>query len=265
MGDFKLHKRLTHWPLLALVLSGVGVWLYAQLGATPHLMDKTCSNCHLAGQAVTSAQAGRLIGSQEMLCGICHKDVKRMSHPSGFAPRTKPPADLPLDWKGDMTCSTCHVVHGSTPGLMRGQRRGKTLCLACHDTAFFSAMKDGGVSLQQSGHAIADMSALGKMADVDALSLQCMGCHNTAGDARGVQVTSTGVVRHESGGANHPIGINYPLMSGSFKPRSLLPKAIWLPGGKLSCVSCHEPYKKQHGKLTVTNDGSLLCTQCHAL
>jgi len=265
MGRFDPFRRASRWPLVGLAGLGAVVWLYAQLNGTPHLMDKTCSNCHLAGQTVSPAQAGRLIGSQELLCGICHKDVKRMSHPSGFAPRTKPPADLPLDWKGDMTCSTCHVVHGSSPGLMRGERRGKTLCLACHDAAFFTAMADGGVSLQQSGHAIADMSQLSAMADVDALSLQCLGCHNTAGDARGVQVTLDGIVRHNSGGANHPIGIAYPMMSSSFKPRSLLSTAIWLPGGKLSCVSCHEPYKKEHGKLVVTNSASLLCTQCHSL
>ncbi len=55
------------------------------------------------------------------------------------------------------------------------------------------------------------------------------------------------------------------MMSGSFKPRSMLPTAIWLPNGKLSCVSCHEPYKKQHGQLVVTNSGSVLCAQCHDL
>jgi len=188
-----------------------------------------------------------------------------MSHPSGFAPRIKPPVDLPLDWKGDMTCSTCHEVHSSKPGLVRGDRRGKALCMACHDAVFFTSMKDGGVSLQQSGHAIADMSQLSKMADIDALSLQCLGCHTNQGDARGVRVTAGGIVRHGSGDANHPIGVDYPVMSGSFKPRSMLPTAIWLPNGKLSCVSCHEPYKKQHGQLVVTNSGSLLCAQCHAL
>ncbi|MDD5029369.1 MAG: cytochrome c3 family protein [Rhodoferax sp.] len=259
-------KSKKFWlSVLGVLLLGAAVWLYAAFGDGAHLMDKKCSNCHLAGQSVTPDKAGRLIGSQEMLCGICHKDVKRMSHPSGFAPRVKPPADLPLDWKGDMTCSTCHTVHGSTPGLMRDKRRGKALCLACHDANFFSAMKDGGVSLQQSGHAIADMAQMNRLGNVDALSLQCLGCHNTEGDAAGVRVTARGLVRHSSGGANHPIGIDYPAMSGSFKARSSLPREIWLPGGKLSCVSCHEPYKKQHGQLVVTNSGSKLCMQCHSL
>lgn len=251
--------------LLGATLLGALGWLYAAFGEGPHLMNQQCSHCHLAGQGVTPANAARLLGSQELLCGICHKNVKRMSHPSGFAPRAKPPADLPLDWKGDMTCSTCHAVHASTPGLLRGERRGKDLCMACHDAAFFASMRDGGVSLQQSGHAIADMAQMNKLTDIDALSLQCLGCHNNQGDARGVQVTALGIVRHGSGDANHPIGVAYPLISSGYKPRSMLPSAIWLPNGKLSCVSCHEPYKKQHGQLVVTNADSKLCAQCHSL
>ncbi len=257
-------KRMA-FALLSALLLGVVTWLYAAFGDKPHLMDQKCSNCHLAGQSVDPAQARRIIGSQEMLCGICHKNVKKMSHPSGFAPRTKPPADLPLDWKGDMTCSTCHDIHGSKPGLIRGDRRGKALCMVCHDAKFFASMKDGGVSLQQSGHVIADMAQLAKNTQIDALSLQCMGCHNNQGDAGGIQVTATGLVRHNSGGANHPIGMDYPTMSSGFKSKSMLPTAIWLPNGKLSCVSCHQPYKKEHGQLVVTNSGSLLCIQCHSL
>ncbi|OIQ66150.1 doubled CXXCH motif (paired_CXXCH_1) [mine drainage metagenome] len=249
----------------AVLLVGMMTGLYAAFGGKPHLMDQKCSNCHLAGDVVDATRAGRLLGSQEMLCGICHKDVKKMSHPSGFAPAMRLPADLPLDWKGDMTCSTCHEVHGSKPGLMRGDKHGKALCMSCHDTQFFSGMKDAGVSLQQSGHAIADMTQLRKNSRIDALSLQCMGCHNNQGDVTGIQMTAAGVVRHNSGGANHPIGIPYPMMSSSFKPRSALPSAIWLPNGKLSCVSCHQPYKKVHGQLVVTNNGSMLCAQCHAL
>ena len=253
------------WAAGALLL-GVMTWLIAALGGKPHLMDQKCSNCHLAGQSVDSAQAQRIIGSQEMLCGICHKNVKKVSHPSGFAPRTKPPADLPLDWKGDMTCSTCHEIHGTKPGLLRGNKQGKDLCFACHDTAFFNSMKDGGVSLQQSGHAIANMAQENQSNGIDALSLQCMGCHSSHGDSGGIRV-SNGIVRHNSGTANHPIGGLYPFTSRNreFRPKSMLPKAIWLPNGRLSCVSCHQPYKQEHGQLVMPNDRSSLCTQCHDL
>ena len=258
------YKSIAAWITLAIFLC-TATWIFADFGGKPHLSGLVCSNCHLAGKEVDPAQAGRLIASQETLCGACHKNVKRMSHPTGFAPNVKFPAGFPLDWKNDMTCSTCHDVHGSKPGLLRGEKRGKDLCLACHDNQFFNSMKDSGVSLQQSGHAVADMSQVDKSTDIDALSLQCMGCHNKEADG-GVRV-GNGIVRHSSGGANHPIGIPYPVisMNRDFRPKGMLPKEIWLPNGKVSCVSCHQPYKKEHGQLVITNDRSSLCTQCHAL
>jgi predicted CXXCH cytochrome family protein len=242
----------------ALVLAAA-TWLYAGFGGKAHLMDQNCSYCHLGGKEVDPARASRLIGSQELLCGICHTHNKIMSHPTGFKPVNPLPADLPLDWKGDLTCSTCHEVHGNMPSLMRGARQGKALCLACHEASFFTAMKDRGMSLRASGHALA---RLNDSTGIDALSLHCMGCHNDRTDALGVQVSSDGLVRHNSGGANHPIAVAYP-SGGDYRPRGDLPKAIWLPDGKLSCVSCHQPYKKEHGKLVVTNEGSALCLQCH--
>lgn len=242
-------------------------WIMAGFGGKPHLSDQNCSNCHLAGKNVDPAEASRLVASQEMLCGVCHKNVKRMSHPTGFQPKEKLPAGFPLDWKKDMTCSTCHDVHGTRPGLIRSALHGKELCLACHTAAFFNGMKDAGVSLQQSGHAIPDMAQEDKSTDIDALSLQCMGCHSGQTDAGGIRVGRNGIVRHASGAANHPIGVPYPSLSRNreFRPKSMLPKAIWLPDGKLSCVSCHQPYKKEHGQLVMPNDKSSLCLQCHEL
>ncbi|MDO8787237.1 MAG: cytochrome c3 family protein [Sulfuritalea sp.] len=244
-----------------------GTWLFAGFGSKPHLSDLTCSNCHLAGKEVAPGKAGRLIGSQELLCGICHKNVKRMSHPTGFAPKEKLPAEFPLDWKGDMTCSTCHEVHGTMPGLMRSAKRSREFCLSCHDKQFFSGMKDRGASLPQSGHALPNVTPGSLGGGIDSLSLHCMGCHIAQNDAVGVRVDAKGIVRHRSGGANHPIGIFYPAAFGNsgFRPKEALPKAIWLPDGKLSCVSCHQPYKKIHGQLVMSNAGSTLCTQCHDL
>lgn len=260
------YKTAFAWLASVLVLAGA-TGLYASLGGKAHLMDQKCSFCHLSGQAVDPAQASRLIGSQEMLCGVCHKDVKRMSHPSGFTPQRPLPAGMPLDWKGDMTCSTCHEVHGSQAGLVRGDKKGKALCLSCHDRQFFANMKDAGASLHQSGHAVSSLALSQPAFGIDALSLQCMGCHIERSDAAGVRIGSNGIVRHNSGGANHPIGAAYPSVpgGGGFHPKSALPKEVWLPDGKLSCVSCHQPYKKEHGKLVGTNDSSSLCTICHNL
>ena len=139
---------------VAALLLGVVSWMLADMGGKAHLANSNCNNCHLSGKEVTPAQAHKLVASQEVLCGTCHPDARKVSHPSGFAPNKQPPPEYPLDWKHDLTCSTCHQIHGSTHGLLRGEKRGKDLCLSCHDTAFFSGMKDSGISLQQSGHAL---------------------------------------------------------------------------------------------------------------
>jgi predicted CXXCH cytochrome family protein len=261
------YKALFAWCASAILVCSA-TWLFAGFGGKPHLADQACGNCHLvAGKEVDPAQAKRLIASQETLCGVCHKNVKRMSHPTGFVPNGKLPAGFPVDWKQDMTCSTCHDVHATNPGLLRGDRRGMDLCLSCHDNQFFDSMKDAGVSLQQSGHAIADIARLDNITDIDPLSLQCIGCHNGQVEPGGVRIGRNGLVRHSSGAANHPIGIPYPTSAGKreFRPKMTLSSAIWLPNGMLSCVSCHQPYKKQHGQLVVPNDRSSLCVQCHIL
>ena len=150
--------------------------------------------------------------------------------------------------------------------MLRGSKRGEAMCLSCHDRAFFDHMKDNGNSLQQSGH-LGSGIALGNKIEIDPLSLQCMGCHDSQSDAGGVRVGRSGVMRHSSGAANHPIGIRYPafVRGGDLRPRNMLPKIILLPDGKISCVSCHQAYKKQHGQLVMSNAGSALCMQCHNL
>jgi len=252
---------------IGVLVIGVISWgVLADFGGKPHLAGISCGKCHLSDTTVSPAQAKKLVASQEVICGSCHAKALQMSHPSGFVPQGKLPAEYPVDWKGDLTCSTCHEVHGTKPGLLRGDKRGKALCLSCHDQAFFEHMKDTGNSLQQSGHLGVGI-ALGSQIAIDPISLQCMGCHNGESDAAGVRVDRSGVMRHSSGAANHPIGIPYPafVRNGDLRPRSALSKKILLPDGKLSCVSCHQVYKKQHGQLVMSNNGSALCMQCHNL
>lgn len=252
--------------LASAILMGAVTWLFAGSGSKPHLLDQVCSNCHLTSNgAVNPAQANVLIASQETLCGVCHKNVKPMSHPTGFTPKVKLPAEYPLDWKQDMTCSTCHEIHGTKPSLLRGEKRGQYLCLSCHAAAFFNGMRDSGASLRQSGHVISDMAQVDRSSDIDPLSLQCMGCHNELAEDGSVHVGKDGIVRHASGSASHPIGISYPIAVArdDFRPRNMLPKAVWLPNDKLSCVSCHQAYNKNHGQLVMPNGGSSLCLQCH--
>jgi predicted CXXCH cytochrome family protein len=253
--------------LCALLVLGAAsaTWILAAQHDGFHPANMPCEACHLAGNSVRPEQAHLLIATQEKLCATCHQNLAQVSHPSGFPPRTKLHADYPADWKGDLTCSTCHEVHGKTPGIMRGKRRGRELCLACHDAQFFAHMRDQGNSMTGSGH----LEAGNAMADtrLDSYSRQCMACHGAKGDGDAPSVDRNMIVRHGATSLNHPIGANYAkaMKFGGYRKISQISKKILLPGGLVSCVSCHEGYSKTHGKLVIPRAKSALCFECHDL
>lgn len=247
------------------VLFGAAAGLFAAYGGmASHLSASDCGSCHLAGTTVRAGQASKLVASQEALCETCHKNVVKVSHPSGFPPRRPLPPEYPLDWKGDLTCSTCHVTHGAGPGLLRGDKRGKAFCLACHTAGFFDNMKDAGSSIMISGHMTARGDSL-SLVELDSYSLECLGCHLKSGSIPGVSINGIAILRHDSGGANHPVGRKYSESAkfGGYRPEQSLSKKIFLPNGKLSCLSCHQGYSQAHGKLVFSNSRSALCFECH--
>lgn len=229
-----------------------------------HLLGEACETCHLSSR-VTSAEARKLRASEEKLCAGCHPSALAMSHPSGFTPTRQMPGEFPLDWKGDLTCSTCHRIHGDVTTLNRTRSSGKTLCLRCHNDDFFRRMRDDGMSLIRSGH----LDARGNVPSgvLDNYSVQCLGCHEDELSSAGLQVTvsTAGVARHGSGTANHPIGVNYSATAsyGSYRSQATISPAIVLPEGKVACISCHEGYSSTHGRTVVTARG--LCLECHDL
>ena len=229
-----------------------------------HPTGSDCGACHLVGADVDQVHPPTLLASQELLCGRCHAHAVQVSHPSGFAPMRALPAEYPLDWKGDVTCSTCHLPHGREPGMLRGKKRAKEFCQACHDQAFFARMKDAGTSLVLSGHLDIGRATV----DIDAHSLHCLGCHSGTHSGGGaVSIGRNGILRHASGFSPHPIGRSYSDASrkGGFRPEyQLAQRNIKLSDGKISCVSCHEAYKQDHGRLVASLDRSALCLSCHA-
>jgi predicted CXXCH cytochrome family protein len=251
--------------LLAVFLLALAATVLIAAGARgTHPADNACGTCHVGGDVVNPAQASKLIASQEQLCVKCHQSAVKVSHPSGFVPQRALPPEFPLDWKGDLTCSTCHLTHGSAPGLLRGNKRGKEFCLSCHEATFFSRMKDAGTSVVTSGHMQLGRSST----DIDSHSLHCLGCHTAGSYAGGgsVSLGKNGIVKHASGAAAHPIGRVYKNFSrnADYRPENeLAQRNIMLSDGKISCVSCHEVYKKEHGKLVMTMDRSALCLACH--
>ena len=93
-----------------------------------HPQNSACTNCHISS-TITNENAHQLVANQEGLCGNCHANALKVSHPSGFVPNRSLPKTYPVDWKGDVTCSTCHQIHGKEHGLLRGNQSGREFCL----------------------------------------------------------------------------------------------------------------------------------------
>lgn len=256
------------WPWLASLMLVLATALSLQALEPGQLFeDAACDSCHVAGSSVTADNASILHGSLEQLCQQCHGGAVEASHPSGLRPSMIVPEVFPLDWKGDLTCSSCHSIHGLEHGRLRVDVRGEAFCTQCHDISFFERMADGGGSLMISGHLDADTAPDSQLSDT--YSIQCMSCHGDKAEATGGYVTidPSSVARHGSGSINHPVGVDYAQASayGGYHPVDQLAPEIVLPGGQVSCISCHESYSDQHGSVVLPQRGSSLCLQCHDL
>ncbi len=227
-----------------------------------HRGNLSCGSCHLADE-INPANAGLLVADEVSLCRDCHQNAVEASHPLGVKPAFDAPAGLPLDSQGEITCSTCHRLHGEGEDRLRTGQDGQQLCESCHQPEFFSEMKDGGISLMALGHLDAGTPFSG---DIDNFSIQCMACHENSADApRQLAVAAGG--GGGSAKSNHPIGLRYDdsLGFGGYRHPNRLPATILLPDGRLSCLSCHVGYSSSHGALVIENRADNLCTACHAL
>jgi predicted CXXCH cytochrome family protein len=264
-----LINRISVALLVVLVVGVVTFDMQVADAVDVHPIGSACSDCHLAGDATTVENFYELIGDQGALCSGCHEDAMAVAHPSDFSPNRSIPVGYPVDWKGDVTCSTCHLVHGNTRGLIRGNKYGRDLCLSCHELSFFTRMADTGLSIQQVGHLKVSKEELA--VPVDDYSMHCLSCHSDGAGGYLVEVDMSGNVRHNgSNRVAHPIGVQYSvalergLEHGSkFRPAAALNKKILLPNDMVSCVSCHEGYSERHGALVMSNGGSRLCLECH--
>ena len=235
-----------------------------------HDFTGRCSGCHLNDPE----KDGKLIFTKDIdnLCSQCHDEGRGLSHPVGVKPSFRLPPEFPLDWKGELTCDTCHVAHASDSKserfLLRTRLVGELFCRSCHEVSI------EGIALHRTGIETAHIGShyTNRMRiydTIDELSMKCLNCHDASlGDDTGIQVAGSESYSHKrSIGVSHPIGSDYYMVSyrhqGAYVKPEDLDKRIKLFNGKVGCGSCHNPYSKEHFQLVMSNEGSKLCFACH--
>ncbi|NOT01639.1 MAG: hypothetical protein HOP29_13540 [Phycisphaerales bacterium] len=105
---------------------------------------------------------------------------------------------------------------------------------------------------------------------IDAESRRCLACHDgiSAADAVGNGRARTVSFVNGQPNGDHPIGGDYRHAAhrrpdSVLRPIQLVPPRIRLPGGRVSCVSCHDLYSGAPNLLAVPIEESRLCLSCH--
>ncbi len=278
-------RSLALWGVVLAVTGIIGI-SYPALAAQQlevatlppnHASNETnCDNCHL-GWDRRSLKSSHLLNrftanhedfdsrraGQERTCRTCHTGVVEASHPTGVIPSRSLPPHLPLNDRGEMTCSTCHALEKNGEIRRKAGQSNQEFCESCHSASFFTRMADSGSSILTSGHLSVDKWPSGS---ADNYSRQCMNCHmdnaRMASPGTAMKTAAVGSFAMGGGAANHSIGSTYSdfSMRRNYRPASALASEILLPEGKVSCLSCHKAYTQKHGEVTVARN---LCTQCH--
>jgi predicted CXXCH cytochrome family protein len=191
------------------------------------------------------------------------------------------PADWPTDNHGAITCLTCHseipgIGAESNPRLRDldgGYTSGADFCGRCHRIVDEgSARSVHWLALRRAHLGVDSASAVKGGRALDHYSQACLTCHDGVNASESANAARFGGMHADLGdkGKNHPVGVPYrsvdrPSYLSRLRPASLLPTEVALPGGDVSCISCHDLFGDQQHLLTVPIEGSQLCLTCHEM
>lgn len=112
-------------------------------------------------------------------------------------------------------------------------------------------------------------SAYEPPAKLDRMSFECLTCHDgTTAQVAEVRFKSSNDTNNYADiTRNHPIGIDYEEAAsrhpGQYRSIDSLDPRVTLVDGKLGCITCHEPLNPKKSHMSMNNDGSALCLECH--
>ena len=104
---------------------------------------------------------------------------------------------------------------------------------------------------------------------LDSFSTGCVTCHNgIVSRTDTLNFRNNPETRMQMISGKHPIGMDYGRYVASNhnlrKPEDLNPNLV-LVGGKVSCVTCHDPLNPEKNHMALNDRGRALCLECHNL
>jgi predicted CXXCH cytochrome family protein len=202
-----------------------------------------------------------------------------VNHPVGVRPShaVHVPKGWPLGTDGCLTCTTCHESipalsgHGGAKLRRKGGATGdpSAFCATCHGTTTSGAAGMHWRAMQRAHVRSASPSRTQRYGALDADSIRCLSCHDgvTARETAYETASGHGVMALGDTARDHPVGVRYRAYGrergSKLRAEGALPATVRLPGGRVSCVSCHDLYSREPKLLTVPIEGSALCFTCH--
>ena len=230
-----------------------------------------------------AAFAGRSVGSRDLASRL-RTGPGVANHPVGVVPSSGMtiPGNWPLAADGSITCKTCHAALPSLDGHDGPRLRGATesdrdshaFCMNCHHEGASRTGAGMHWLAMSRAHVMPELDddETSSSGSIDRASGTCLTCHDgvTAPDTAYETSWNRGSGYLGDKGRNHPIGVRYPHAEARrrdppLRPAALLPEAVRLPGGMISCLSCHNLYATDPKHLTVPIEGSRLCMTCHQM
>lgn len=264
-------KKLILGAAIVCVAALGAAYVYSQWSSY-HNFEGRCLECHL-NVPKGGEEPGIFLRNMTGMCTECHKDALKVSHPVDMLPTMKVPSEMPLDWRGAVTCLSCHFAHkdGFGPQHIRVKASGAGLCVQCHGEveASLHSASMGTAHVASPVNAPLDAYRVGLI--LDPLSLKCLSCHDAVSTFDTSVATAANPPGYYHNGSSlnlsHPIGILYSDSKVKYGPSlrnaDQLPPQIKLFGGRVGCATCHDPYSKEHSRLVMSNKRSALCFACH--
>jgi predicted CXXCH cytochrome family protein len=108
-----------------------------------------------------------------------------------------------------------------------------------------------------------------RVGSLDSFSAGCITCHDGIVSRKDIlNFRNDPKTRMQMISGKHPIGMNYEnytFYRDTLKKVGDLNPNLVLVGGKVSCVTCHDPFNPEKNHLALKNSGKDLCKECHLM